>query len=114
MKAMDIHRLYDIAEAIDILLTYHTGKPDDIPRWSTTLRYLQIIGEASQKLTEPTKQLAPQIPWDNIIATRHILVHEYGSVNTTIINSVVEEHIPTLQHAIHHLITILDPDAKYQ
>ena len=41
------------------------------------LRLVQIIGEAARKVSPDFKQSHPQIPWQEIVGMRHLLVHEY-------------------------------------
>ena len=43
----------------------------------TTLRCLEIVGEAASHIPESLRQQHPQIPWPQIIGTRNRLVHGY-------------------------------------
>jgi len=38
------------------------------------LRHIQIIGEASWRLSQPIKNQHPQVPWRQIAGMRHVLV----------------------------------------
>ncbi len=42
---------------------------------------LQIIGEASNNLSQKLIANYPQVPWAEIIAFRNILVHEYFRID---------------------------------
>ncbi|HEX4125185.1 MAG TPA: HepT-like ribonuclease domain-containing protein [Tepidisphaeraceae bacterium] len=48
---------------------------------SHVLRHVQIIGEASWRLSQPLKDQHPTIPWKRIAAMRHVLVHDYFQIN---------------------------------
>ena len=40
-----------------------------------------ILGEAAAHVSDGTRQLAPEIPWRDIVAMRNFLVHEYFRVD---------------------------------
>lgn len=42
---------------------------------------IQTIGEAARRVSEAFQQSQPQIPWKNIIGTRHRVVHDYLHVD---------------------------------
>ena len=75
----DSERLRDILEAIDRIERYAAGgtaaleNNELIQTW--TLRYLQIIGEASGRLSQPFRDQHPEVEWSKIIGMRNILVH---------------------------------------
>ena len=41
---------------------------------------LQVIGEATRKLSDPLKSRHPHIDWSAIYAMRNIIAHDYGSI----------------------------------
>lgn len=45
--------------------------------YDATLRNLQTLPEATQRLPDAVKQRFPEIPWKEISGFRHILVHNY-------------------------------------
>jgi uncharacterized protein with HEPN domain len=48
---------------------------------SHLLRHIQIIGEASWRLSDSLKGRNPKVPWKGIAGMRHVLVHDYFEVN---------------------------------
>ena len=42
-----------------------------------TMRNLQTLSEATQRLSEAAKATQPQIPWPQVAAFRNVLVHFY-------------------------------------
>jgi uncharacterized protein with HEPN domain len=38
-------------------------------------RFVEVVGEAASRVTVNTRTMAPEIPWDEIIAMRNRLVH---------------------------------------
>lgn len=64
-------------------------------------KMVEIIGEASYKLTHEFKQTHPQLPWEEMEGMRHIMVHGYYSISperlwTTIVNDI-PDMIPILR-----------------
>ena len=64
-------------------------------------KMVEIIGEASYKLTHEFKETHPQLPWNAMEGMRHIMVHGYYSISperlwTTIVNDI-PVIIPILQ-----------------
>ena len=64
-------------------------------------KMVEIIGEASYKLTHEFKKTHPKLPWEAMEGMRHIMVHGYYSISperlwATIINDI-PEMIPILQ-----------------
>jgi len=59
-------------------------------------RHLEIIGEAAGKVSKSFQDAHPEIPWRQIIAQRHVLVHEYGEVKHELVWKVATVRIPEL------------------
>lgn len=47
---------------------------------SAVIRALEIIGEAAGKISVELQTAHPEIPWRDIIAMRHRLIHGYADV----------------------------------
>ena len=50
-----------------------------------TQRALEVIGEASNKLTPAFREKHPSVEWAKMIAMRNLLIHNYGNVDATIV-----------------------------
>ena len=59
-------------------------------------RGLAIVGEAAARLSKTCRQRFPDVPWEQIIALRNRLVHDYDNIDPSIIWSVVRTHLPEL------------------
>ncbi len=59
-----------------------------------TLRNLQTLSEATQRLSETTKATQPQIPWRQIAAFHNVLVHNYLGIDLDQIWIVIHRDIP--------------------
>lgn len=68
------------------------------------VRNLEIVGEATKRVSAATKAQAPDVPWKVIAGMRDKLIHEYFGVNLEIVWQVVEREVPTLLRAVNRLL----------
>lgn len=61
-----------------------------------TERRIEIIGEAARNVSEAFQAAHPEIPWQKIVAQRHVLAHEYGEIKDELIYRVASVHVPEL------------------
>ena len=64
------------------------------------VREIEIIGEASNNLTDDFKKKYPKIPFRDIIDMRNVLSHEYFGVNTKVVWDTYEKNLPELKEVI--------------
>ncbi len=69
---------------------------------SVMFRLIQI-SENSGKLTNDFKQQHSSIPWRDIKGLRNRIVHQYGSVDTSIVYSTVKKDVPELLNILKDL-----------
>lgn len=104
----DKERFLDILEAIERIERYSKkgrkefGKSELLQTW--IVHHLQIIGEASRKLSNAARKTYPEIPWAQIIAMRNILVHDYFGVDTEEVWAAVKKDIPRLKGALKSIL----------
>lgn len=60
------------------------------------VRLIEIVGEAANRVSEPTQAAHPQIPWREIIGMRNRIVHGYDEVDFDILWAVIREDLPAL------------------
>jgi uncharacterized protein with HEPN domain len=70
-------------------------------------RSLEIIGEASNKLTPDLKISNPQVPWREITDIRNRIIHHYFGIDYDIVWNTVTTDIPQLQEATQDIINRL-------
>ncbi len=97
----DTDRLRDMLDAISLIETEGTDVREVFDT-SIVIRYfclkqVEIIGEAVFKLSSELKERHPDVPWDKIERTRHILVHDYFDVDWDILWDILQKHLPSLQ-----------------
>jgi len=64
------------------------------------IRELEIIGEASNNVSEEFQKENPDIPWRKVTGIRNTLIHEYFGVNKKIVWDTVENDLPELKKII--------------
>ena len=65
------------------------------------IRQLEIIEEASNKLSEEFKNHNSEIPWKDIIGMRNKLIHGYFGVDIESVWDTINKDIPELKIKIH-------------
>ena len=68
------------------------------------VRKLEIIGEASNNISDEFKKRYPNIPFKEMKGIRNILIHEYFGVDYNIVYKTAIEEIPTLKKQIDKII----------
>jgi uncharacterized protein with HEPN domain len=67
------------------------------------VKWLEIIGEAANHITEQTKNKNPQIEWLKMIGLRNIVVHEYFRIDYRIIWDAATFFLDELEREISTL-----------
>lgn len=106
----DRDRLEHILEAIDRILTYtaeHSNEEiaADKIRFYGIVKNIEIVGEASYKLTKAFRDAHPDTPWDEIMKMRHVLVHDYFQIDEDAVFYVIEDDLPPLREHIARYLT---------
>jgi uncharacterized protein with HEPN domain len=60
------------------------------------IRLVEIVGEASVKVSSETQAKYPSIPWPQVIGMRNRLIHGYGSVDLDVLWDTIEVDLPPL------------------
>jgi uncharacterized protein with HEPN domain len=61
---------------------------------------IEIIGEASKKISDDTKKTYYEIPWKEITGMRDKLIHDYLGVDTKVVWKTIKEDIPILKRLL--------------
>lgn len=108
----DGERLRDIQEAIERIERYAAGgtaaleNNELVQTW--ILHHLQIIGEASNRLSQTLRAHHPEIEWSQIIGMRNILVHHYFEIDLDIVKAVLEKDLPPLKNQVQAILSDID------
>jgi len=106
-------RLLHILDAIGEIEVYTEGVDIDTfinnsMMFNATLRQLEIIGEASNRLSESILINNPKIPWARIIGLRNLVIHEYFGIDDFTIWNVIKINLPDLKSRVAELVETLN------
>ena len=67
------------------------------------IRNIEIIGEATKKISKQFTQSHPEIPWQDMAGMRDKLIHDYLDVDLEVVWKTVESDLPLLKELIQNL-----------
>ncbi len=107
-----ILRLRDILQAIQAIERYLPSSEERFQQYPLVqvwcVYHLQIIGEAARHLPEDLRKRAPEIPWQDLVGMRNILVHGYFSLDPHLIWTTVTRDLPVLKTAVRRLLSLME------
>ncbi|MDA8077691.1 MAG: DUF86 domain-containing protein [Nitrospiraceae bacterium] len=68
------------------------------------VRELEIIGEATKRLSPALRDKHPQVPWKKITGMRDKLIHDYFGVDLQAVWDTLEQDIPVLKEKIAEIL----------
>ena len=101
----DKGRLEHMLQAIERIKRYTLGKTfeDFIANdmmYYAVVKNIEILGEASNMLTEEFRLNHPQTPWKQVNGMRNYIVHEYFQVDNNVVWDVITNDHPILEKQI--------------
>ena len=106
----DKDRLEHIVAAIERILDFMSDKSfDELSKdkleYYGIVKCIEIIGEATYKLSIQFKKAHSGTPWDEIEKMRHVLVHDYYQIDENEVRYVIEDDLPPLLNQISHYLS---------
>jgi len=80
--------------------------------YDATLRNLELIGEAASHVPDETRNLAPDVPWRQVVATRNRLIHGYLGIDNDTLWSIIRDDVPPLLESLRRLKGLLQAGAS--
>jgi uncharacterized protein with HEPN domain len=107
----DLQSLLDMLQSAQIVLNYTTGRSrgdlaTDGQLQDATIRRLLIIGEASKRVSDATRQSITTVPWAAISGMRNRLVHEYDEVDLDVVWDTIVNSMPVLIGELQKLVPL--------
>lgn len=104
-RSKDKIRVEHIISAIERINRYTEGKSiedleQDDMMYYAVVKNMEIIGEASNLLTDDFKNVHSETPWKQITGMRNYIVHEYFQVDNTVIWDVIQNDLPQLEQQV--------------
>jgi uncharacterized protein with HEPN domain len=102
-------RVEDILEAMERIRRYTSGMSvsdfvADDRTVDAVIRNLEIIGEAAKRVPSHIADSHPHVPWSRMSEMRNILVHEYHSVDPSIVFDCARNDLPPLVAPLRALL----------
>lgn len=101
--------LFDILESAKLALE-HLGDVQrgefekDILLQDAVVRRLEIIGEATRRISKETKQKYPHLPWKEMLGMRNAAIHEYDDLDLDLVWDTVARDLPDLVKELEKII----------
>jgi uncharacterized protein with HEPN domain len=78
----------------------------DLKTFYAATRCLEIISEASRRLSDDFKQQLPDIPWRNIAGSGNIYRHDYEDVLHRMVWATIKDALPPLRTTLAHELEV--------
>ena len=95
-------------EALDFVagMTFEEFKADKKTVYAV-IRAMEVIGEATKRISSSFKAQHPDVPWKSMAGMRDRLIHDYIGVDLEVLWKTVNERLPPLEHQMLHLLSQL-------
>ncbi len=109
MKREDRVRLQHMFDASGEALSFAEGKTrtdldEDRQLVLAIVKCVEIIGEAASQVSRKGRSEVPELPWQDMVAMRHRLVHAYYDVDLDVVWSTVRQDLPPLAKALREAL----------
>ena len=105
----DFFYIENILQSISRIQLYISSKDyaafvGDFIVQDAVVRQLEIIGEATKRITKDFRNNNPEIPWADMAGMRDILIHDYIDVDLDIVWKTASESILKLKALLEKLV----------
>lgn len=69
-----------------------------------TVRALEVVGEASNRISDETKEKYSTLPWIEMRGLRNRIIHNYDDIDYEIVWKVLKNEIPKLIEQVESII----------
>ena len=95
-------RVFHILDAISEVEKYLKGATyqdflDNSEKRFATIKQIEIVGEACNRMSKGFKDKHPEIKWTEINGFRNISIHEYFGVDNQIVWEIAQSDLPVLR-----------------
>ena len=106
-----LRHILDAIEKIDSYIAVGYDEFMSASHWQdAAIRQLEIIGEATKRLSVDLRSQYDDVPWRRIAGLRDVLIHDYMGVDLEAVWEVTQQHLPVLKDQLTLILDELDPD----
>jgi uncharacterized protein with HEPN domain len=114
MQRRDAASLLDVLQAGRLVVRFVEGLDReafsaDVMRQSAVSRQLEIMGEATKRLSMSFREAHPGIPWRDMAGMRDVLIHGYDAVDEVQLWSAATVSVPSILPALEQIAGEIDP-----
>ena len=115
-RARDKGRLHDIIEFgrnVASLIEGYSFEAfvNDKRTYYSVMKNVEVVGEAAYMLTKAFKTRHPEIPWKVVQGMRHVLVHDYATIDDKELYNTAVNDIPPLLEQVERFFAETDWEA---
>jgi uncharacterized protein with HEPN domain len=108
-KRSYVDYLADICDAASLAQSFIAGLrfedfDDNIEKQFAVIRAFEIMGEAAAHIPLEVQNQRPDVPWQDIIGMRNVLIHGYFGVDARVVWETLHRDVPALRTAIQGLL----------
>ncbi len=105
----DLLYIEHILQSIERIQSYITGLDQtaftkNLVTQDAVVRQLEVIGEATKRVSKEFRSKYPDIPWSDMAGMRDILIHDYIDVDFNIVWKTASESIHNLKDLLKKLV----------
>jgi uncharacterized protein with HEPN domain len=101
-----LHHMLDAVQRIESYVAVGYNGFMSATHWQdAVIRQLEILGEATKKLSDELRARHDEVEWRRIAGLRDVLIHDYMGVDLEAVWEVTQQHVPVLRD---QLTLILD------
>ncbi|MFB0906680.1 MAG: hypothetical protein ACI9V1_002489 [Spirosomataceae bacterium] len=110
----DYVRIKHIAKEIKKIRSFsdemnsETFKTDEKTQYAC-IRSLEVIGEASNYLTNELQAKYSNVEWSQLIGLRNLLIHNYFGVDTELVWEIITVDISDIEKQIEMILSEINP-----
>jgi len=68
------------------------------------MRQIEIIGEASNSVSDDFQEKNPELPWLQMRGIRNKIIHDYRGINLQVIWDTVKNDLPALKKQVEEIL----------